>query len=138
MDFEEGKLCGVGGSPLKSLEVFSLSSSQVPSLCMCIDVYSPAESITIVTSKCRVPYFFNQTQQLLCCTFLVQLLFEGGVYFLGKPVNINQGLDKVHTSDTVMTFNSMCSLSVLLSAVETSHITQIILHILRIVVVATI
>ena len=102
---------------------------------LCIDVFSLAESITIVTSKCRVPYFFNQTLQLLCCTFLVQLLFEGGVYFLGKPVNINQGLDKVHTSDTVMTFSCKRSLSVLLSAVE---ITQTILHIPRIVAVATI
>ena len=99
---------------------------------LCIDVFSLAESIT---SKCRVPYFFNQTLQLLCCTFLVQLLFKDGVYFLGKPVNINQGLDKVHTSDTVMTFSCKRSLSVLLSAVE---ITQTILHIPRIVAVATI
>ena len=32
---------------------------------------------------------------------LVQLLFEGGVYFSGKPADINDELDQVHTSETV-------------------------------------
>ena len=41
-------------------------------------------------------------------------------------------------NNTVMTFSCMCSLSVLLSAVEMSHITQTTLDIPRIVAVATI
>ena len=35
---------------------------------------------------------------LLVC---VGLLFEGGIYFLGKPVDIRQWLDKVRTNDTL-------------------------------------
>ena len=31
----------------------------------------------------------------------MRLLFEGGVYFFGKPVDINEKLDKVCTSETV-------------------------------------
>ena len=31
----------------------------------------------------------------------VRLLFEGGVYFFGKPGDINDGLDKVRTGETV-------------------------------------
>ena len=33
---------------------------------------------------------------------VVRLLFEGGVYFFGKPGDINDSLDKAHTSETVM------------------------------------
>ena len=33
---------------------------------------------------------------------VVRLLFEGGVYFFGKPEDINDSLDKAHTSETVM------------------------------------
>ena len=40
-----------------------------------------------------IPYFFNQTLQLLLSSLLdfVWLLFKGGVYFLGKPADINDG-----------------------------------------------
>ena len=39
----------------------------------------------------QVPYFFDQTPQLLFIFMLVfvWLLFEGGVYFIGKPTDIN-------------------------------------------------
>ena len=71
-----------------------------------------------------VPYFFNQTPQLLFFSLLVflRLLFEGGVYFFGKLADINDGWIRYVQAiqrrllDAV---SSMRSLSVLLSSVET-------------------
>ena len=50
-------------------------------------------------------YFFYQTPRLLFFLLhvLVWLLFRDGVYFFGKSGDINDELDKVHTSDTVIT-----------------------------------
>ena len=38
----------------------------------------------------KLPYFFDLTTRLLAACFC-GLLFEGGVYFIGKPVDINHG-----------------------------------------------
>ena len=40
-----------------------------------------------------VPYFFDQTLRL--AARFVQLLFEGGIYFLGKPRDINDSWIKI-------------------------------------------
>ena len=52
-------------------------------------------------------HFFNQTPRLLFFSLhvLVQLLFEGGVYFFGKPADFKDGWIRyvVRMSDTVMT-----------------------------------
>ena len=40
----------------------------------------------------KVPYFFDQMPQLLFSLHVsVRLLFKGGVYFFGKPSDINTG-----------------------------------------------
>ena len=65
-----------------------------------------------------------------CCVFLlhvlVWLLFEGGIYFFGKSADVQRWLDKVHrySDNYCTTITSKHSLSVLLLAVETSHISQ--------------
>ena len=56
----------------------------------------------------------------------MRLLFEGGVYFFGKPGYINEGwirYNHVGVSEMVMVVSSTCSLSVLLSAVGMTRTT---------------
>ena len=56
-----------------------------------------------------------------------QLQFEGGVYFLGNPANINNGWIRciwVIQWQLLGSISCKCSLAVLLSAMETSHTTQ--------------
>ena len=98
----------------------------------------------------EVSYYFY------CCFLFVQLLFKGGIYFIGKACIYKSQMNMVHVHTgnkarpTTMeqfaplgihstslqlntlwwlidTGNSSCSLSVLLSAVETSCKTQIAL-----------
>ena len=76
-----------------------------------------------------IPYFFDQTLRLLFILLLVflQLLFEGGIYFFGKPVDINDGRRRyaqVIWQRRLDSVSGLHSLSVLLSAVETSRTTQ--------------
>ena len=65
---------------------------------------------------------------------LVRLLFEGGVYFVVKPDN-KRRLNKVHAGDSARPdkcwYSSTRSLSVLLSAVETSLRTRTLLEITK-------
>ena len=78
-------------------------------------------------NKCMIPYFFDQTPQLLFYSLfiLVQLLIEGGVYFVGRLLDGNDGwirymraiqLGLIDAGSTCI----MHSLSVLLSAMKTS------------------
>ena len=60
----------------------------------------------------------------------VWLLFKGGIYFLGKPADINDGLlryIRVRRWWLLDAVSSVCSLSALLSVVEMTHTTQIVL-----------
>ena len=74
-----------------------------------------------ITSIRRRGYFFFSLH------VFVRLLFEGGVYFFGKPTDINVGwigyvgAIQLQLLDAV---SSKCSLSVLMSAMETSCTTQ--------------
>ena len=55
------------------------------------------------------------------------LLFECSVYFFGKHTSINDGWIRYIQANSVncqMLVSGMCSLSVMLSAVDTSHTTQ--------------
>ena len=58
----------------------------------------------------------------------MQLLFEGGVYFVGKPADSNASWNRLHAGYTARS-DSTHSLSVLLSAMETSLRTQTTLKI---------
>ena len=74
----------------------------------------------------------NAVATIYSAAGFVWLLFEGGVYFFGKSGDINDSWIryKVRTSETVMVarcYPSTCSLSVLLSAVGTTHTTQTVL-----------
>ena len=68
-----------------------------------------------------IPYFFNQMPRPPFFFFLlgfVRVLFEGGVFYFRKPIDINDSWIRL---DGVI---SMCSPSVLLPAMEKSHTTQ--------------
>ena len=39
----------------------------------------------------ELPYFFNQMPRILAARFCAAILFEGGVYFIGKPADVNDG-----------------------------------------------
>ena len=68
--------------------------------------------------KLLLPYFFDQT---------LWLLFKGGIYFLGNPTDINDSsIRHVRAIQLRLlgTVSSTHSLSVLLSAVETSRTTK--------------
>ena len=53
-------------------------------MCACAPGYSWHKSLV----EMQIPHFFNQTPRLLLFV-VVWLLFEGGVYFFGKPADIN-------------------------------------------------
>ena len=104
----------------------------------------------------HVPYFFDQTLRLLFISLHVSvwLLFEGSVYFFGKPADINTGTIRYLRAirwQLLDAVSSKCSLYVLLSGVETSHTTRtaltldwwlsseiVCVRVLRIVAAATI
>ena len=76
-------------------------------------------------NKCMIPYFFDQTPQLLFYSLfiLAQLLIEGGVYFVGRLLDGNNGWIRYMLAiqlGLIDVGSSMHSLSVLLSAMETS------------------
>ena len=76
-----------------------------------------------------IPYFFDQTPQLLFYSLfiLVQLLIEGGVYFVGRLLDGNNGSIRYMRAiqlGLIDADSNMHSLSVLLSAVEMSLRTQ--------------
>ena len=78
-----------------------------------------------------LPYFFNWLLFLLLLV-LGRLLFKGGVYFVGKPADSNDGWNKYMRTlqlDLIDTGSSMCSVSVLLLAMETSLRTRAALEI---------
>ena len=58
------------------------------------NVAEPSRRDTLVSASkwiMGIPYFFDQTPRLLFLSLHVSvwLLFEVGVYFFGKPANIN-------------------------------------------------
>ena len=76
----------------------------------------------------ETPNFFDQTLQLLFLLLVfLRLLFEGSVYFFGKAADINDGWIRYVQAiqqQLLDAVSSLHSLSVLLSAMETSHKTQ--------------
>ena len=110
----EESVVGEGGEEVKKLlrqlikvskrtSSVSLSARIYAYTCNCL---SPDQKFYIVYKifmSAHVPYFFDQTPWLLFfAVCFVRLLFEGGVYFFGKPT-CRQWVDKVHTSKTVTT-----------------------------------
>ena len=47
----------------------------------------------MVCNRYKIPYFFNEVPwvQVFSLLAFVRLLFEGGVYFFCKPMDINNG-----------------------------------------------
>ena len=77
------------------------------------------------TNCLNLPYFFDQTPWLLFYSlfFLVWLVFEGSLYFIGEAADSNDGWNKYMWAiqlGLIDAGSSTWSLSVLLSAVETS------------------
>ena len=75
-------------------------------------------------------YTGHPQSPLIQIAHFVQLLFEAGIYFFGKPRDINDGwimYIQVRQWRLLDTVSSMRSLSVLLSAVGTTHTTQTVL-----------
>ena len=82
----------------------------------------------------KVQYFFDQTPWLLLFLPLafvrLHVVFKDGIYFFGKPADINNSwikYEQVIQQQPLDTISSMQNLSVLLPAVETSHTTQTVL-----------
>ena len=84
-----------------------------------------------------IPYFFDQTPQLLFISLFVLcdcILFEGGIYFFGKPADIasfpgSLGIRyrRVRRWRLLDTVSSARSPSVMLLAMEMTHTTRIAL-----------
>ena len=77
--------------------------------------------------------FLRSDEVATRCT-LVWLLFEGGIYFIGKPADINDGwiryVQAIHRR-MLDAGSSTCNLSVLLSAMEKSYTTRTALALAR-------
>ena len=119
----------------------TFNSSQLEYTCRCTGGYGTG--LYISANNFEIPYFFDQMPRLLCILLLVLcsyysrvatirgwLLFKGSIYFFGKPGDINDGWIRciqVRRWRLLDTVSSMHSLSVLLSAVGTTHTTQTVL-----------
>ena len=93
-------------------------------------------------NRAQLPYFFDQTSRLFVSPFvLVRLLFEDGLYFAGKPAGRNDdwnGDVRAIQIGMIDAGSSTRSLSVLLSAVETSLRTRTALEIAQFALAASI
>ena len=86
--------------------------------------------LKVLQQETRQPYFFDQIPRLLFfrCSLLCGYLLEGGVYFFGKPADIDDGWIKYVRVKRWRLLDAVCSTrspSVLLLAVETTRTTQI-------------
>ena len=91
----------------------------------------------MLRSLCWVTYCISSIRchgYYLFAAHFVRLLYEGSVYFFGKPRDINDGWIRciwVRQWQLLDTVSSTCSLSLLLSAVGTTCTTQTVLALAR-------